>query len=207
MALQKRMFPQGVYPRIKFFYDLETTGTDYRRNCIHQLSGFIEVDGDVWEEFDFHLSPHPKAVVEEKALEVGGVTLEQIKAYPDWKLVKLQITEMLSKYVNRYDKKSRMWLVGYNNRSFDDQFFRKLFELSGDEYFNSYFYSDSRDVLVLASEYLEDQRMLMRNFQLHTVAEALGIKVEDDKLHNALYDVYLTRQIYCIVTGKCSNEV
>lgn len=198
----RSLWPKGIYPVIKLFYDTETTGTDFRKNCIHQLSGFIEVDDEVYEEFDFRLRPHPKAQIEEEALKVAGVTLNQIMAYPDWKEVKVKICNMLSKYVNRFDRKSKMWLVGYNNRSFDDQFFRKLFELAGDEYFNSWFYSDSRDVLVLASEYLEKQRIEMKNFQLHTVAEALGIVVEEDKLHNANYDVYLTRRIYRIVTGR-----
>lgn len=196
------LWPKGVYPTIKFFYDTETTGTDFRKHCIHQLSGFIEVDGEIYEEFDFKLSPHPKAIIEEEALKVSGVTLDEIKAYPDWKKVKGLICDMMAKYVNRFDRKSKMWLVGYNNRAFDDQFFRKLFELSGDEYFNSWFYSDSRDVLVLASEYLESRRIDMKNFQLHTVAEALGIVVEEEKLHDAMYDVYLTRQIYRIVTGR-----
>lgn len=196
------LWPAGIYPKIKFFYDTETTGTDPRKHCIHQLSGFIEVDGEVYEEFDFRLRPHPKAQIEEEALKVGEVTLEQIMEYPDWKEVKVQICQMLSKYVNRFDKKSKMWLVGYNNRAFDDQFFRKLFELSGDQYFNSWFYSDSRDVLVLASEYLESRRIDMPNFQLHTVCKTLGIEVEDNRLHNATYDVYLTRQVYQIVTGR-----
>ena len=29
---------------IKFFYDLETTGTDVRKHGIHHISGFIEIN-------------------------------------------------------------------------------------------------------------------------------------------------------------------
>ena len=42
----------------------------------------------------------------------------------------------------------------------------------------------------------------MPNFQLHTVAQTLGLEVDESKLHDASYDVLLTRQIYRIVTGR-----
>lgn len=41
----------------------------------------------------------------------------------------------------------------------------------------------------------------MPNFKLKTVAKELGLDVEDDKLHDARYDVLLTRDIYRIVTN------
>jgi DNA polymerase-3 subunit epsilon len=36
-----------------FFFDLETTGTKYWKNGIHQISGLIEIDGEIKEKFDF----------------------------------------------------------------------------------------------------------------------------------------------------------
>lgn len=39
----------------------------------------------------------------------------------------------------------------------------------------------------------------MANFKLSTVAATLGIKVEEDKLHDAMYDIYLTKAIFDIV--------
>ena len=64
------------------YFDLETTGTNPGKNGIHQISGMIEIDGEEKEKFDFHVQPNPKAVIEEQALAVGGVTREQIMAYP-----------------------------------------------------------------------------------------------------------------------------
>ena len=64
----------------KFFYDLETTGVDHRRNGIHQLAGCIEIYGEIVESSNFKVAPNPKAIIEEEALKVGGVTLEQIQA-------------------------------------------------------------------------------------------------------------------------------
>lgn len=42
------------------FYDLETTGTMYWRNGIHQLSGMVVINGEVKETFDFKVQPNPK---------------------------------------------------------------------------------------------------------------------------------------------------
>ena len=64
------------------FFDLETTGTNPARNGIHQISGQIVIDGKKVEDFDFHVQPNPKAVIEEQALSVAGVTREQVLAYP-----------------------------------------------------------------------------------------------------------------------------
>ena len=179
-----------------FFFDLETTGTLYWRHGIHQISGMIEIDGEIKKEFNFHVAPNPRAEIDPKALEVGGVTWEQINAYPFMREVYEDIVDMLEQYVNRMDRTDKFHLVGYNNRGFDDPFFRAFFVQNGDKYFGSWFWSDSIDVMVLASQYLMDRRSLMKDFKLSTVADTLGVKVEADKLHDALYDVRLTREIY-----------
>lgn len=64
------------------FFDLETTGVNPGKNGIHQISGMIEIDGVEKERFDFHVQPNPKAIIEEQALSVAGVTREQVLAYP-----------------------------------------------------------------------------------------------------------------------------
>ena len=186
---------------VKFFYDLETTGTDERKHGIHQIAGIIEVNGEITEHFNFKVAPNPKAKIEPDALKVGNVTEEQIKAYPDMKRVYNQILLLLSKYCDRYNQKDKIWLVGYNNRKFDDVFFRAWFEQNGDSFFGSWFWTDSLDVLVLASQYLIDRRRNMPTFKLKSVAKELGLEVDESKLHDAKYDIELTRQIYRIVTG------
>lgn len=87
-----------------FFYDLETTGTNPGRHGIHQISGEIVIDGKSVETFDFKVQPNPKAQIEDAALAVGGVTREQIMAYPPMGQVYTQLVTMLAKYVNKYDR-------------------------------------------------------------------------------------------------------
>lgn len=187
---------------IKIFYDTETTGDNPRKHSLHQVAGLVEIDEKVVEEFNFYSRPHPKAALDPLALEVSKVTEEQLKGYPPMEEAKAAFCKMLAKYINKYDKKDKAYLVGYNNRGFDDKFLRTWFELCDDPYFGSWFWPDSRDVLVLASEYLEPRRISMPNFQLHTVASTLGLVVDEDRLHDASYDVVLTRGIYRIVTGR-----
>lgn len=181
------------------FFDLETTGTNPARNGIHQISGQIVIDGKKVEDFDFHVQPNPKAVIEEQALSVAGVTREQVLAYPSMGEVYKQLVAMLGKYVDKFNKKDKFFLVGYNNSAFDNQFLRGFFLQNGDNYFGSWFWANTIDVMVLATAYLAERRPEMENFKLSTVAKFLGVAVSDDSLHNAFYDIELTKAIYEIV--------
>lgn len=187
---------------IKIFYDVETTGENPNKHSLHQVAGLIEVDEQVVEEFNIYSRPHPKAILEPEALNICKVTREQLQSYPDMRDAKNEFCRILAKYINKYDKSSKAYLVGYNNCGFDNRFLRMWFTLCDDPYFGSWFWADSRDTLVLASEYLENRRTSMPNFQLHTVAQTLGLEVDASRLHDASYDVLLTRQIYRIVTNR-----
>lgn len=189
-----------------FFYDLETTGTNPGRHGIHQISGEIVIDGKTVETFDFKVQPNPKAQIEDAALAVGGVTREQIMAYPPMGQVYTQLVTMLAKYVNKYDKTDKFHLVGYNNRGFDDNFFRGFFLQNGDNYFGSWFWADSIDVLVLASTFLADRRADLPNFKLATVADFLGIDTTAGKLHDASFDIYVTKAVFDFIMSKFINR-
>lgn len=188
-------------PIKKLFIDTETTGTNYKLHCIHQIGGIIEIDDKIVHRFDFKLAPHPKAKIDQDALKVGRVTEEIIRSYPDQALVFAQFKAMLSDYIDPYDKTDKMYLIGYNNRGFDDFFIRMLFELNGDQFIGSYFWNDTIDALVLASQYLIGRRPNMPNFRLATVAKELGIFVDENNTHGAPYDAEITRKLYRIVTG------
>jgi len=178
-----------------FMFDVETTGLDPKVNAIHQLSGAIIVDGKIEHRFNYHIKPFQGAVVEQVALDVSGVTAQQIQSYDDPRVVYQDLIAVISRFVDRYDKKDKMFLAGYNNASFDNQFLRSMFERNGDKYFGSYFWSSPLDVFILASFKLMKMRHIMPDFKLKTVAEAFGITIEENKLHSADYDIDLTIQI------------
>jgi DNA polymerase-3 subunit epsilon len=186
---------------IKLFYDTETTGVNYKMHSIHQIAGIIEVNGKVDKTFSLNMRPHPKAKIEPEALKVAGVTKEQIMAYPAFDVAFKQFKVILGDYVDPFNLKDKMHLVGFNNRGFDDFFLRVWFELNGDQFIGSWFWNDTLDVLVLASQYLLERRADMPSFKLKRVAQELGVSVDESRLHEAGYDVYLTRECYKIVTG------
>ncbi len=184
------------------FFDLETTGTLVSKHGIHQISGAVVIDGEIKEKFNLHVQPNPAAQIEQAALEVGGVTREQIMAYPPMGEVYHKFVDMLSKYVDKYNKADKFFLVGYNNASFDNQFLRAWFIQNGDKYFGSWFWANYIDVMVMATPYLADRRAQMENFKQGTVAKTLDIAIEDNKLHDALYDIEVCKAIYDIVCAK-----
>lgn len=187
---------------VKLFYDLETTGTEFHLHSIHQIAGIIEVDDQVVETFDIKTRPHPKARIEQAALTVGRVTLEEIMNYQPMEVAYRKFKAMLDKYINKFEKGDRIFLIGYNNMYFDDTFLRLWFEQNNDPYFNGYFWKASIDVSALAAEYLLARRRSMPSFKLSRVCKEVGIVVDDTKTHNGVYDCELLRELYRIVTKR-----
>lgn len=185
----------------QFFFDLETTGVNHWQHGIHQISGMIVIDEEVKETFNLFVKPNPKARIEQEALKVGGIKEED---FATDKYIPMQeaynvLVAMLGRYVDKFNKTDKFHLIGYNNASFDNNFLRAFFTQCGDTYFGSWFWSDSVDVMVLASNYLQNKRHLMPNFKLMTVVKELGIEVDETKLHDGLYDIELTKKAYDIL--------
>lgn len=181
---------------LKLFYDTETTGLDSTKHSIHNLAGIVEVDGFVVEEFNIYMRPHPKAKIDASALKASGVTEEQIMAYPEWTVGYKQFKDIIKTYADPYAKE-RFFLIGYNNRKFDDFFLNMLFILAKEvDLFPALFYTHSIDVMVLATQFLLNDRKEMPSFKLKRVAMHLGIDVDTSQLHSAAYDAELTYKIY-----------
>jgi len=183
-----------------FFYDTETTGLRHWKNGIHQISGIIVIDNQVIDKFNFKVQPNPVAIIEDEALSIAKVTRTDVMNYPVKEEVYQKIKALLSKYLTK-DKNDRFFLAGFNNSAFDNDFLRAFFNQCGDNYFNKYFWNGSFDVFNMALYKLRERRPFMENFKLHTVAKELGLEVDDSKLHDAEYDIYLTYEMYKILTN------
>lgn len=184
------------------FLDLETTGTNHWQHGIHQISGCIDIDGETKKSFNFKVRPNPAAKIAYEALDIGKVSIEVIQQYPPMIDVYKQIIEMLSEYVDKFNKSDKFFICGYNNASFDDKMFRAFFVQNGDAYFGSWFWSNSIDVMVLATNHSLTIRNTMIDFKLKTVASHFGITIDPEKLHDAEYDIYLTRSLYYILQNR-----
>lgn len=178
------------------FFDIETTGLNYWQHGIHQISGCVDIDGNCVERFDYKVQPNPKAKIDTGALAVSNVTQAQVMAYTPMAQIHAQFIALLSKYVDKYTKTDKFFLVGFNNASFDNAFLRAWFVQNNDNYFGSWFWANPLDTYVLATQKLLKQRPEMLDFKLATVCKKMGITVDDTKLHDAAYDIELTRDLY-----------
>lgn len=181
------------------FFDVETTGLSSYKNGIHQLAGLIDIDNVTKETFNIKIKPDPKLEIDPEALKVSNTTLEQLNSYPEESVSFKTFQDLLDKYVDRYNPDDKFFLCGYNNIRFDNEFLRKFFSRNGENYFGSYFWSNTLDMMALATPVLMEKRHKMENFKLSSVAKMLSINLSEDKLHDALYDVYLTKEVYNLI--------
>ncbi len=180
------------------FIDCETTGTDPHKHGLIQMAGKITVDGKIVESFDIKAKPFDDDLMEEEAMAVNKVTKESLREYPNPRQAYNQFVEMLGRYCDKYRRTDKFFFVGFNG-DFDADHVRAFMEKNGDVYFNSFFWYPTLDIAKLAAMRLLDKRHLMINFRLTTVAEFLGIPVDETVAHEAGYDIELTMKIFSLL--------
>ena len=190
------------------FIDVETTGLDPEINGVIQIAGIIELNDwvmngkkePILQEFDFQCNVHEGDEFDPQALLVTGKTLDDIFNYDPAKVIHAKLTKELGKYVNPYNKKDKYFFVAYN-AGFDMDFLGSWFKKCGDKYgIGSWCWFPYVDIMTLAMQYIGDGRASMLNFKLSTVAEKLGLKLDEADLHDALYDIRLARRVYRSIT-------
>lgn len=189
------------------FYDLETTGTRYWRSGIHQIAGILDINGEVVDTFNYKVRPNPAAEILDESLAVAGVTRDQVLQYKPMEETYPDLNRRINLHVSRYDKKDKIFLVGYNNAAFDNSFFRAWYKQNGDEYFGAYFWENPTDVYSLVSFLLMRERANLKDSKLKTVCRYFGIEVDETKLHDALYDITLTRDLYYAATKRIADNI
>ena len=183
------------------FIDLETTGLDPVKNGVLQIAGHIEIEGEKVESFNIECRPFADDEVAPQALAVNGIELESLKDRQDPREAFLQLKKLLSRYVAPFEKTDKFWFYAYN-APFDSGFLREFFKKNGDKYYGSWFWTPAIDIMVLAASHLREERHLMENFRLSTVAAHLGVAVAEEELHDGRYDVRLMREILRTITNE-----
>jgi DNA polymerase-3 subunit epsilon len=173
------------------YFDTETTGTDAVRNDIVQLSGMIEVDGKIVEEFNLRCQPFSFENVQREALEVTGLTLTDLMSYPKPDEMYEQFVDLLQLHVNQYDKNDKFYPAGYNVR-FDLEFINQFFKKNKDNYWGSYCNWKAIDGLPMMHFLEACGHIDLPNYKLGTVCEHFGIQID---AHDALSDIRATKQL------------
>lgn len=174
--------------------DVETGGLDPTNCAVVQLAAIIVVNDKVVDTFNYKLKPLPEDVITLAALGVSGTTLGELQSYQDATKAHSEIKTRLSKIVNPYDTKDKMWFLGYN-AWFDYQFVRQWFGRCNDKYFGSLFWYPPIDIMQMAALKIGPDRASMPAFKLENVATYFGVK-QTGELHDAMVDVQMTYEIF-----------
>lgn len=176
------------------FIDTETGGVNPEKAALIQLSGIIRIDKKDVEKFNFYIKPFENSEVNEKALEVQGRTLEELKTdkYVEEKEVYKQFVNLLDKYIDKYDRTDKFIVAGYNVR-FDVDILKALFQRYGNNFLFSYLDSSMLDPLY-SIRLLQIAEILpvLENNKLETWCKHFGIEL---KAHDSLEDIEATKKL------------
>lgn len=193
------------------FLDLETTGVDPKKHAVIQIALAVQVGPEIdhLRNFFSDVMPFKGQNIDKQALALRSLTVDDLRNYPPAGSVHQELCGVLGHIVSKFDKRDKLTIVSYWGH-FDPDFLREWFMNCGDSFYGSYFWSNSIDVSSLASQALQAERPDMEDFKLSTVAEVMGVQVDQSKLHDASYDVDLLKEVYQrslrLIRGEPVNE-
>jgi len=177
--------------------DTETTGIEVTDSAAFEL-GFILVDGgNVIQERCFFLNPLSETIkYHEEAGKIHGYSQEEIESFPAEKEQVPKIAQFLSDarelWKSDGSRSEKLVIAGYNV-GFDIKHLNALLERNGFK-FADYFSNIVADVYEQVKRAgMQKALPYLPNRKLTTVAEHLGVKLED--AHDALADIKATREV------------
>jgi DNA polymerase III epsilon subunit-like protein len=181
----------------KIIFDTETTGTNPKKNSI-LTAYFMGVDENLTmvSELSLAIAPKPEHIIEQEALDVNGINMEEHLARPDI-MTHEQAGTALKDWLKgihilnggkKYDKAIPMG----HNITFDMFFiFEQLISKQEWEEHVSYRFNDS----MIVANFLKDIEMLPKEVgSLVSLVKFYGI--DGHNAHNAKGDVQVTAQVY-----------
>ncbi len=179
-----------------FHFDTETTGLNPFVHDIWQLAFLVEIDGKIVEEHNWTMQPYRFDTVRPEALEVTGITIEELKTFTNPNVVFKRFIKVMNKYIDKFDKTDKFSSCGFNVK-FDVEMLRGWFQKNNHKYYGSYFTPQYLDVmgaifwLVKAEVFPQ-----FENYKLKTICDALGIEID---AHDALSDIKATKVLADVI--------
>ncbi len=182
------------------YFDCETTGLKAHLNGIIQLAFVLEIDGEVVEERNIKMRPFEGDVIEEEALKVNGITVEQMNGFMEPNMAYMELFSVFNRHIKKYDKADKFFPAGFNVKfdlDFLSEFWRKA---SNDKYgMGSYCNWRSLDPLPVIYFLVVNGQIKLPNYKLATVCEYFGIKL--DNAHDAMADIKATIELIKLVNN------
>lgn len=180
------------------YFDVETTGLDPVKNDVIQLAMIVEVDGLVVGELELKIQPHDYDNIDQAALDVHGITLEEIKTFLPPKEAHKQIVVFWEKFIKKFDKTDKFTPIGYNGR-FDLDFLSQFFIKCGDKYFGSWQNWRLVDPLAIIYFLVFLGKLQLPDYKLATLCQHYEIELQ---AHDALSDIRATRELLSKLRSK-----
>lgn len=186
-------------PVKEFVCDLETGGTDIKNSEILSCAVDLFVNDIQKESKIWYVKPDYPDKVNDEALSTNGFTREQIMNPPFIPQIQFynELKSFMRKYVDPFQKTDKFFFVGYNCQSFDFELLRSLWNRfdSKPQYFGSWFWYPTIDVMLQWASLIKKWRVMLPNFQQSTIAKFAKIEIDETRLHDAMYDISITRQL------------
>lgn len=173
------------------YFDTETTGTDPNRHAIIQLSGMIEIDGEIVETFNYKIRPLQSDEIDPEALRVHGITEAEMDTYPEPAVVLKQFLTLLERYCNKFDRNDKYFPAGYNVR-FDLDMLHAFARKQGEKYLGSFLSWIPIDAMPLVHYLVTQSDFKLQDYKLKTVCDHFKIPIQ---AHDAMSDITATRDL------------
>jgi DNA polymerase-3 subunit epsilon len=173
------------------FIDCETSGLNPLKHSVVQIAAEYWEGTKLIQTFNKQLT-NQDCIINLGALKCNRCTIDQIRASN----TEERIVRDFVDFIMKMDITKPIVVCG-NGVSFDINFIKELlakYKIEGLEHiFSHKVYDLSAIALFLQECEIIDFK---DNFHLNNIAKVLGIEVKEDKLHEALYDVSISRQVY-----------
>ena len=191
------------------FFDINTTGPSPQKHSIWSMSGIIAeiVPNDeiyLIEQFTFTAAPPRGEAMAPSYVSNEHITIPELEALESPDAVHNQkLLPFLRRYINPKHAGKRLVIIGYNSNS-DVRFLTAWFSKRNGLGFHHYFYWHSVDIITLVMDNLKPDQP--RTFRLETVAEYLGLEINETLLHSTTYDCRLALDVYAALKELGINE-
>jgi DNA polymerase-3 subunit epsilon len=204
LTVISHIFTRSMSKKVLYF-DTETTGIDPQKNAIIQLSGMIEIDGEIVETFNYKIRPLQSDEINPEALAVHGITEAEMDTYPEPKVVLNQFLTLLEKYCNKFDRNDKYFPAGYNVK-FDLEMLYAFARKQGEKYLGSFLAWVPIDAMPLVHYLVTQSDFKLPDYKLKTVCDHFKIPIQ---AHDAMSDITATRLLIKQLEGiiSCKYEM
>ena len=175
-----------------FWFDLETTGTDKNKHAIIQIACMVTQGKEVLGTFESKIHPLQGKIIDDKALEINGITRDEINMFPKPEEVWKDFRCFCSCHGIAGSKIDRFIPAGYNV-AFDLDFFNVWHNEMGGKYaFWDYLQYQPIDPYPVLVSLWRSGIIKTENCKLETMCKFFDIEI---KAHDAMSDIMATRKL------------